>query len=493
MTTRGRYVGVLRLSQDKDASTSIRRQRESIETYVSASHFPGVLIGWAEDTNVSGGLSPFKRPQLGKWLTRRVDEFDGIVAMNVDRLTRRALHFSQLHDWGRGSGKRIVCVSEGYDSEDPQTKEKALAAAAFAETEFDTITGRIRDGVQGRLSSRSWVSGTPPMGYAIKSVPGQNRKILVRDHGYAQVMDRLLGGLADGKTLHRIALELNEIGAPTWSDYRLALRGAEPRGAYWQQTTLANAVRRPTFAGIYTYKGEAVEDDKGNPILIAEDPFMSFEDWSELVVRLEPQKREAKARQRVSKHPLTGISLCGRCGSALGSTSVSQKHGRYHAYYRCSKRAKKGACEAKMNIRVSELEAIFDEVLDAAIGDVEVMEATDGAFKGADRVFRDVWADRNVRNRKAFLREHGVSVRVWQDLVPWAKYSAVIDFGDITGMARAVGLRLPDGMDRLVIRYQCEKDGILQAVGSPAPAADHGRTEARKAGFSGIVTPPRQR
>ncbi|MCF1599933.1 recombinase family protein [Streptomyces muensis] len=493
MTAHGRYVGVLRVSQDKSASTSVQRQRENIESYINASEFPGILVGWAEDTDVSGGLSPFNRPQLGKWLTRRVDEFDGIIAMNVDRLTRRALHFSRLHDWGRANGKRVICVSEGYDSENPQTKMKAQRAADFAEAELDAITDRIKGGVQGRLTNRSWVSGTPPMGYAIKSVPGQNRKILVRDPGYAQVMDRILQGFADGKTLNRIALELNEARVLTWSDYRLTLRGAEPRGAYWQQTTLANAVRRPTFAGIYTYKGEAVEDDDGNPILIAENPFMSFEDWSELAVRLEPQKREGKARQRISKHPLTGIALCGRCGSALGSTSVSQKHGRYHAYYRCSKRAKKGACEAKMNIRVSELEAIFDEVFDAAFSALEVTSATGDTYEGPGRRVPDIWADKDAQDRKAFLREHGVSVRVWQDLVPRAKYSAVIDFGDITGMAKAVGLRLPDGTDRLVIHYQCGEDDIPRAGGSPAPPAEHGRTDARKRGLLGAVTSPRQR
>jgi len=423
MITRGRYVGVLRLSQDQQVSTSVQRQRESIESYVNAPCFPGVLVGWAEDTDVSGGLSPFRRPQLGKWLTQRADEFDGIIAMSVDRLTRRALHFGQLHDWGQANGKRVVCVSEGYDSEDPQTRVKAQVTVAFAEAELDAISNRIRDGVQGRLTNRSWVSGTPPMGYAIQSVPGQNRKILVRDPGYAPVMECILRGLADGKTLNRIALELNEQRSLTWSDYRLTLRGAEPKGAYWQQTTLANAVRRPTFAGIYTYKGAAVEDGEGNPVLIAENPFMSFEDWSELVLRLAPRKREEAARRGVSKHPLTGTARCGRCGSALGSTSVSPKHGRYHAYYRCSKRAKKGACEATMNIRVSELEAIFDEALDAALGDV----------------LRDIWADKDAQDRRAFLREHGVSVRVWQDPRPGAEYRAVIDFGDLADMAKPSG------------------------------------------------------
>ena len=260
---------------------------------------------------------------------------------------------------------------------------------------------------------------------------------------------------------------------------------------------------------------------KGNPVLIAEDPFMSFEEWSELVARLEPKKQNTRPQARVSKYALTGIALCGCCGSSLGSTSVSQKHGRYHAYYRCSKRAKKGACDARMNMRVSDLERIFEATFNDAIGELEVMrkvagsrrgfeaslakmeqrltklehdyiagrydtpdmeetywrllkaqtnrrasireqldESTGDTFEGTGEKFRDIWTAKSTQDRKAFLRDYGVSVRVWQDLVPHAKYSVVIDFGDIAAMARAAGVLLPGGTDRLVVHYRCAPEDI---------------------------------
>lgn len=202
---------------------------------------------------------------------------------------------------------------------------------------------------------------------------------------------------------------------------------------------------------------------------------MPFEDWSELVVRMEPRKRDEEARQSVVKHPLTGAALCGRCGSALGSTSVSRKHGRYHAYYRCSKRAKKGACEARMNLRVSELEAIFEEVLE-----------------GVDSRLRNIWADNDVENRRAFLCEHRLRIRVWQDLVPWTKYSAVVDFGDVTGMSRLVGLRLSDGVDRILVPYRCGEGDIPGWSARADPSVDLGWTDERKRGLLGAVASPRQ-
>ncbi|MFD3661819.1 hypothetical protein ACFWVF_14675 [Streptomyces sp. NPDC058659] len=58
-----RYLAYLRLSSDSDESTAIARQRRGIEHYVNAPHVAGILVGEAEDTDVSGGLSPFRRPR----------------------------------------------------------------------------------------------------------------------------------------------------------------------------------------------------------------------------------------------------------------------------------------------------------------------------------------------------------------------------------------------------------------------------------------------
>ncbi|MEU9102287.1 recombinase family protein [Streptomyces sp. NPDC048361] len=90
------------MSSDSDASTAIERQRRSIEHYLAAPHVSGILAGEAEDADVSGGLSPFKLPALGKWLNNRADDFDVIIAYRLDRLTRRALHFNEpFPSWRR--------------------------------------------------------------------------------------------------------------------------------------------------------------------------------------------------------------------------------------------------------------------------------------------------------------------------------------------------------------------------------------------------------
>jgi site-specific DNA recombinase len=62
-----RVLGVIRLSDLSDETTSPERQRSSIEKYAGA--YDHEIVGWAEDIDVSGAVSPFDRKDLGGWLT----------------------------------------------------------------------------------------------------------------------------------------------------------------------------------------------------------------------------------------------------------------------------------------------------------------------------------------------------------------------------------------------------------------------------------------
>ncbi|MBW0015209.1 recombinase family protein, partial [Mycobacterium sp.] len=78
-----RFLARIRLSVFSDESTSVERQREIITRW---SQLHGhTIVGWAEDIDVSGKLSPFDTPQFGDWLKNRYPGFDGVVAWKLDR------------------------------------------------------------------------------------------------------------------------------------------------------------------------------------------------------------------------------------------------------------------------------------------------------------------------------------------------------------------------------------------------------------------------
>ncbi len=216
-----------------------------IRHHASSPHLSGVLVGEAEDTDVSGSISPFERPRLGKWLTKRADEFDVIIAAKMDRLTRRSMHFNQLLEWAQENGKFIVCVEEGFDLSTPQGKMMARMTAVFAEAEWDAIPARVLSGVQSRLENRSWLTGAPPTGYRIKVVEGGRRKVLEIDQDFHPYVEEIFSRVREGQSTHRIARDFNGRGVLTWGDHLRQLKGEEVKGTQWQSIIINKFKRMP--------------------------------------------------------------------------------------------------------------------------------------------------------------------------------------------------------------------------------------------------------
>lgn len=61
--------GSLRFSVEAEDSNAVPRQRDHIQHRVDAPGRDARFVGWATDADASGGLHPFKRPDLGKWFT----------------------------------------------------------------------------------------------------------------------------------------------------------------------------------------------------------------------------------------------------------------------------------------------------------------------------------------------------------------------------------------------------------------------------------------
>ncbi|MFD5636280.1 recombinase family protein [Streptomyces sp. NPDC127077] len=376
-----RYLSCLRLSADSDSSTSIEWQRGVIRHHVASPLLAGLLVGEAEDTDVSGSISPFKRPKLGKWLTSRADEFDVLIAARMDRLTRSSMHFNELLEWARENGKDIVCVEEGFDLSTPQGKMMARMTAVFAEAEWDTIQARIINGVQSRLENRSWLVGAPPTGYSIKTVEGGKRKILEIDQDFHPYVEEIFRRIREGQSTHRIARDFNARGVRTWSDHLRKLKGEQPKGTQWQSTIINKFIRSSWVPGLYTYKGEAVLDDQGEPVILPEKPLATMDEWMDLVDRIKQAPRTEGAESRVNARSLlAGIARCGACGAAvtslLNSGHVKKDGTRVpgRRYYRCSNKFKGGTCTEGFSVRSDVLDTWVDQQIQESVGQWDMYE-----------------------------------------------------------------------------------------------------------------------
>ena len=104
------------------------RQRSSIQKYAAA--YEHEIVGWAEDLDVSGAVSPFERKNLGGWLTDAdTGRYDGLLAEDwVPTGQSFAQFWAELEDrntWLRSAGIRATVVhsdDDGLPMPDPDRR-----------------------------------------------------------------------------------------------------------------------------------------------------------------------------------------------------------------------------------------------------------------------------------------------------------------------------------------------------------------------------------
>ncbi|WP_406296951.1 recombinase family protein [Embleya sp. NBC_00888] len=366
-----RVLGALRVSVTSDDSTSAEKQKDGVSHWANGPAINGVIVGWAVDLDVSGGLHPFRRPELGPWFNERADEWDVIAVWKLDRLTRRSAHFSELHEWCIANSKVIVSVTEGIDMSTPMGKMFAQIIAAFAEGELDTIRARALSGSLARLQKGVWVGGVLPFGYQFQRLEGGG-KVLVQESEYAKLAVEMIDRLKGDWSSYKIALDYNKRGVLTWRDRLRVLQDQEPRGIQWTSNTVLACVKNPTIGGYYTYKGTLVEDDEGNPIPITSEPIMPYTEWADFVAGLETNKRAMRAIP--SRSMLGGVSVCGGCQSRMSSSRKYRAGAaRDYHYYACNA-IQTGMCDKPARVRRDDLDNVINQVLVDAIGEFPVVE-----------------------------------------------------------------------------------------------------------------------
>ncbi|MGV9992209.1 recombinase family protein [Streptomyces sp. NPDC003374] len=230
-----RGLSAVRLSVLTDETTSPERQRAANE---EAAASLGIDLGDREavDLGVSASkTTPFERPELGAWLTQRVDEFDALVFWRFDRAIRSMADMNALVEWARTNRKMIVfaegpggrLVLDFRNGVDLITQLILQIFAFAAEFEAQSIRERVT-GAQAamRLMPLRWRGSRPPYGYMPAELEGGGWTLTpdtetVEGCGPAPVtvIEQIVKELHDGKTVSAIAEKLNAEGVPSPRDY----------------------------------------------------------------------------------------------------------------------------------------------------------------------------------------------------------------------------------------------------------------------------------
>lgn len=324
-----RVLGVVRLSRETDESTSPVRQREVITKWAEMGGH--VIVGWAEDVDVSASVAPERRPGLGPWLRGERGPFDALVAWRVDRIARKTLHLAQLAE-----RHRIVSVSESVDTGTPTGKVLAGILGTLGEAEREAIRQRTRESFAHLARVGRWKGGFEPFGYRAERQPGGGWRLVI-DEDAAEVVRGIVRDVLAGKSVNSIAARLNAAGVPTSLDWQRRRAGRELTGAKWRMGNLLKLLRSETLRGYMVLDGGGVvTDDTGRRVRRAE-AVLDDDTWRRLQAELDRRAGQPWERARSNGALLLRVAFC-PCGERLYQTM-----GRSGAYYRCASRAISGA------------------------------------------------------------------------------------------------------------------------------------------------------
>lgn len=361
-----RVLANIRLSRETDESTSPQRQRAGLTSW--ADSLGHTIIGWAEDLDVSGGQSPWDRPDLGKWLTDRPPaDYDIIASTKIDRISRDLGDFVGLIDWANKRGKYVVAYMDSVDTSTPTGELVAKVLAIFAEFERKTIAARNVDSRKLATSEGRYHGGLPPFGYKIDKHPSGKGFILVPDETAVAILNEIIQWCRDGDSMNAICARLNERGVLTPTDYFRQSRGKPTKGNRWAPTSLRDIIGSKALLGISVTKDDKIiYGEDGLPLQKA-DPAILRQDWNDLQRYLETVARPGRRTLKTS--PLLGVVFCLKCGRPAYRVTT-----RTGEYYRCGALVDGSKACAGRSFKGAALSEIVEKGLLEHVGDLEIME-----------------------------------------------------------------------------------------------------------------------
>jgi site-specific DNA recombinase len=357
-----RVVGGIRLSSLTEETTSPARQRALIETWASANN--ATIVGWAEDLDVSAKIPPWERPELGPWLTEKIDQFDVLVFAKLDRAVRSLNDFVDLDRMlAHGGTSRLVILDPPIDLTDMWGRALAQILAVFAELERQMISKRTKEGFDAVISAGRWPGGRVPWGYRKIRIEGKDGWWLIPDEETAEIIRKVVDNIISGSSARAEAQRLMREGVPA--------PGGQPA---WHPGNLARLLRSRSLLGQWQMKDDVARDSKGLPIQRA-DPVIDSATWVRLQETLDANRKPGNGN-RSDGSPLLRVVFCAVCGRPMYITlrPKTLKSGKkVYRYYRCASYNQDVPEPCKgSNFNADTLERIISDEFLSRVGDLEV-------------------------------------------------------------------------------------------------------------------------
>ena len=319
------YIMYLRKSQmDRDfdelsVEETLKRHQQRLDEFTRRNRI-NCTVTLKE---VVTGESLSSRVQMMKALELvNTGEFDGIVCMDIDRLSRGSgMDSSYIMQVLQVNNCKIITPDKTYDLQNEQDEQFADMKFMFSRYELRTITKRLVAGRNSSVSEGKFVGSTPPYGYEIvklKGEKGQTLKIVPDEARVVQLIyDLYTNG---GMGYNAIAYHLNILHIKT-----------RKNSSIWSQSSVLQVLKNEVYIGKIRWKYQPMEKRMIGGKLVKKrtqnkeyeiyeglhEPIITEEQW-ELAQKIKLGKRHSSSKVGTElNNPFATLLRCEKCGTTL--------------------------------------------------------------------------------------------------------------------------------------------------------------------------------
>jgi DNA invertase Pin-like site-specific DNA recombinase len=321
-----------------DAGSNPRSLAQQLRLQLERARQNGHFIPWNHvygDAAITGTTADRRGYRMAK--AAIADKEGGIEVLYIDGIGRasrdmvEALLLGQLIEQ---SGRRMIGVSDGFDSDVPLAKMQLAIFAALQEMFIDQLRSGVIRGMDDAFRQGT-NTGLPAIGYGLApAVDPEGRQLFGKDG------DQLNMLVVDRKMARRVKLAFRLFGEKGWSMNRIARRFNERRVGgkeTWDSTRIRQLLTRRKYVGIEVYRtkrqfkhavtGDIVTQQRPRSEWLVRRnrslKIVSWGLWKKVQQRL-AECREAYGKKRDSGprrtdlYPTTLVRpVCGCCGEPM--------------------------------------------------------------------------------------------------------------------------------------------------------------------------------
>lgn len=353
--TRVRACGIYaRISSDDGTALGVGRQIEDCTAEASKRGWP--VARTFIDNDVSATKSK-RRPEYEHLMQAIEDgDIDAVIVWDVDRLTRTPAELERFIDLADRHHLALASIGGEVDLSTPQGRLTARIKGSVARHEVEQMSRRLKRKFQDNAKEGK-SHGVVPFGYRRVRVHDDNGRDIgsqdVIDPAEAEAVRELYRRVIAGESLRFLAKYLNENGFTTI------------RGNPFQGNVVGAMLRRPRYAGMRTHQRQVVGKGEWPPIV-------SLATYEEALAILNAPGRRL-SRGAEPKYLLSGIAVCGRCGTAMRPNVHKPKNGKHRQpAYICP------GCN-KVTRKIEAVDEVVEEIIVARLiqPGADIMTSTD--------------------------------------------------------------------------------------------------------------------